>query len=127
MSCLFLAGVTNWLGIKLIFNRIPGVFFRYDKTIYVAEFAEMKESGRLSFFLFFFFSSICSTAHGCHDPLRKNHYFREPKISKPVKNVTCSASTLTFHDCPMGTVNESEASGQFCSFLHVVMPQAEAL
>ena len=81
MSCLFLAGVTNWLGIKLIFNRIPGVFFRYDKTIYVADFAETKESGRLSSF-----SSICSTAHGCHDPLRKkNHYFREPKISEPVK------------------------------------------
>ena len=55
MSCLFLAGVTNWLGIKLIFNRIPGVFFRYDKTIYVADFAETKESGRLSFFLYFFF------------------------------------------------------------------------
>ena len=55
MSCLFLAGVTNWLGIKLIFNRIPGVFFRYDKTIYVADLAEMKESGRLSFFLLFFF------------------------------------------------------------------------
>ena len=54
MSCLFLAGVTNWLGIKLIFNRIPGLFFRYDKTIYVADFAETKESRRLSFFLFFF-------------------------------------------------------------------------
>lgn len=53
MSCLFLAGVTNWLGIKLIFNRIPGLFFRYDKTIYVADFAETKESRRLSFFLFF--------------------------------------------------------------------------
>ena len=55
MSCLFLAGVTNWLGIKLIFNRIPGVFFGYDKTIYVVDFAETKESGRLSFFLYFFF------------------------------------------------------------------------
>jgi len=43
VSCLFLAGVTNWLGIKLIFNRIPGVFFRYDKITYVADFAETKE------------------------------------------------------------------------------------
>ena len=58
MSCLFLAGVTNWLGIKLIFNRIPGVFFRYDKTISVADFAETKESGRLSFFLYFFFFHV---------------------------------------------------------------------
>lgn len=127
MSCLFLAGVTNWLGIKLIFNRIPGVFFRYNKTIYVADFAETKESGRLLFCLFFF-SCICSTAHGCHDPLRKKIITLGSEKSLNLLNETCSASTLTlFQDCPKGTVNESETSGQFYSFLHVVMPEAEAL
>ena len=54
MSCLFLAGVTNWLGIKLIFNRIPGVFFRYDKTIYVADLRKQKKVGDFHFFYFFF-------------------------------------------------------------------------
>lgn len=126
MSCLFLAGVTNWLGIKLIFNRIPGLFFRYDKTIYVADFAETKESRRLSFFLFFL-SFICSTAHGCHDPLRKKIITLGSQKSLNLLNETCSASTLTFHDCPKGTVNESEATWQFYSFLHIVTPQAEAL
>ena len=29
IALLSLGGLTNWLGIKLIFKRIPGVFFRW--------------------------------------------------------------------------------------------------